>query len=401
MILASINLLSVILFFVALGLLISIHELGHLLTAKLFNVYCFEYSLGFGPKIFQKKGKGGETDYSIRAIPLGGYVAMFGETETIPEGVEVDPNRSLLAIKKWKRAIIMAAGVVLNFVLGFILMLSNTLFFPQSFATNKITVQETINAAPTLAFKAGLKTGDEIISVERQYLPEGLISEDYPLEKIDVSTYDDLWNKALAYVVPQNEDDVLNLTLNWIPVDNQNETNPEIKSYTFILRVENTQKTVSSCTGSEEIIEYKWATIGISNYTYQKRLGFFEAIKTAGKDWWEAATAIAEALGQLFIGKGFENLGGPVAILTTSSTALEIGFGTYLWLWGMISVNLGIFNLLPFPGLDGWHLLVVTIEGITKKEIPAKVKNIVSLVGMIILFAFMGFVFIKDIVGLF
>lgn len=401
MILASINLLSVILFFVALGLLISIHELGHLLTAKLFNVYCFEYSLGFGPKIFQKKGKGGETDYSIRAIPLGGYVAMFGETETIPEGVEVDPNRSLLAIKKWKRAIIMAAGVVLNFVLGFILMLSNTLFFPQSFATNKITVQETINEAPTLAFKAGLKTGDEIISVERQYLPEGLISEDYPLEKIDVSTYDDLWNKALSYVVPQNEDDVLNLTLNWIPVDNQNETNPEIKSYTFILRVENTQKTVSSCTGSEEIIEYKWATIGISNYTYQKRLGFFEAIKTAGKDWWEAATAIAEALGQLFIGKGFENLGGPVAILTTSSTALEIGFGTYLWLWGMISVNLGIFNLLPFPGLDGWHLLVVTIEGITKKEIPAKVKNIVSLVGMIILFAFMGFVFIKDIVGLF
>lgn len=401
MILASVNLLSVILFFVALGLLISIHELGHLLTAKLFNVYCFEYSLGFGPKIFQKKGKGGETDYSIRAIPLGGYVAMFGETETIPEGVEVDPNRSLLAIKKWKRAIIMAAGVVLNFVLGFILMLSNTLFFPQSFATNKITVQETINEAPTLAFKAGLKTGDEIISVERQYLPEGLISEDYPLEKIDVSTYDDLWNKALAYVVPQNEDDVLNLTLNWIPVDNQNETNPEIKSYTFILRVENTQKTVSSCTGSEEIVEYKWATIGISNYTYQKRLGFFEAIKTAGKDWWEAATAIAEALGQLFIGKGFENLGGPVAILTTSSTALEIGFGTYLWLWGMISVNLGIFNLLPFPGLDGWHLLVVTIEGITKKEIPAKVKNIVSLVGMIILFAFMGFVFIKDIVGLF
>ena len=401
MILASVNLLSVILFFVALGLLISIHELGHLLTAKLFNVYCFEYSLGFGPKIFQKKGKGGETDYSIRAIPLGGYVAMFGETETIPEGVEVDPNRSLLAIKKWKRAIIMAAGVVLNFVLGFILMLSNTLFFPQSFATNKITVQETINETPTLAFKAGLKTGDEIISVERQYLPEGLISEDYPLEKIDVSTYDDLWNKALAYVVPQNEDDVLNLTLNWIPVDNQNETNPEIKSYTFILRVENTQKTVSSCTGSEEIDEYKWATIGISNYTYQKRLGFFEAIKTAGKDWWEAATAIAEALGQLFIGKGFENLGGPVAILTTSSTALEIGFGTYLWLWGMISVNLGIFNLLPFPGLDGWHLLVVTIEGITKKEIPAKVKNIVSLVGMIILFAFMGFVFIKDIVGLF
>ena len=139
--------------------------------------------------------------------------------------------------------------------------------------------------------------------------------------------------------------------------------------------------------------------MGIS--AFEKRLSFGEAFVRAGEDWWESATAIAKALGQLFIGKGLDQLGGPVAILTTSSAALQIGFGTFLWLWGMISVNLGIFNLLPFPGLDGWHLLVVTIEGITKKEIPAKVKNIVSLVGMIILFVFMGFILIKDIIGLF
>ena len=108
---------------------------------------------------------------------------------------------------------------------------------------------------------------------------------------------------------------------------------------------------------------------------------------------------IGKALGSLFIGKGFENLGGPIALFQQSALALEYGIGTFIYLWGAISVNLGIFNLLPFPGLDGWHLLVVAIEGITKKEIPNKVKSIVSMIGMILLFVLMGVVFIKDIIN--
>ena len=107
-----------------------------------------------------------------------------------------------------------------------------------------------------------------------------------------------------------------------------------------------------------------------------------------------------EALGNLFIGKGFENLGGPIALFKESANALnQYGLGTFIYLWGAISVNLGLFNLLPFPALDGWHLLVVIIEGITKKEIPNKVKNIVSTIGMILLFVLMGIVLIKDIVS--
>lgn len=392
-VLASINLLSVVLFIVALGLLVSIHELGHLITAKIFKVYCFEFSIGFGPKLFQKRGKGGETDYSIRAIPLGGYVSMFGETETIPEGVEVAPERSLLAIAKWKRAIIMSAGVILNFVLGFVLMLCNTLFFPQVAYTNQVSVSEVINDETSEAYQAGLRTGDAIVGVTTHYLKDGLISDEYTPVTYEVTTYEDLWDKALVVsTLPTSEKDKLNITLTWIAKEDINKDNPATTSHTFTL----TSSIVNS--DSEEVV-YSWSKMGIG--AYQTRLSFGKAFVRAGQDFWDAATAIAKALGQLFVGKGFDQIGGPVAILTTSATALEVGFGTYLWLWGMISVNLGIFNLLPFPGLDGWHLFVVIVEGITKKEIPSKVKNIVSLVGMIILFAFMGFILIKDVIGLF
>lgn len=386
-ILSSINLLSIILFVVALSLLVSIHELGHLITAKKFNVYCFEYSIGFGPLIYQKKGKGGETNYSIRAIPLGGYVSMFGEADLVPEGVEVAPERSLLAIKKWKRAIIMSAGIILNFVLGFVLMFTNTLFFPQVAYTNQVAVTET-----SKAYEAGLRTGDAITRVTTHYLPEGMISADYNEKSIEVTTYDDLWNKALKVEVPKSEKDLLYITLTCVKKDDIKEENPESTAYTFTLTsaIEN---------NNSDTATYTWSKMGVSSY--QTRLTFGKAFVRAGEDFGESSVAIIKALGQLLIGKGLDQVGGPVAILSTSSTALSIGFGTFLYLWGMISVNLGIFNLLPFPGLDGWHLLVVTIEGITKKEIPANVKNIVSTIGMIILFAFMGFIFIKDIIGLF
>ena len=87
--------------------------------------------------------------------------------------------------------------------------------------------------------------------------------------------------------------------------------------------------------------------------------------------------------------------------MSTTKILQENGFGTFLFYWGLISVNLGIINLLPFPGLDGWHLLVIAIEGIFRKEIPAKVKNVVSAVGVLILFALMILIVAKDIIGLF
>ncbi|NCA95204.1 MAG: peptidase M50, partial [Epsilonproteobacteria bacterium] len=102
--------LNLVLFLVSLGVLITIHELGHFMTAKLFKVYCIEFSIGFGPKFFKRKKKGGETTFSLGAIPLGGYVLMYGEGAELPDGVVIGEERSLEGVKKWKRAIILSAG---------------------------------------------------------------------------------------------------------------------------------------------------------------------------------------------------------------------------------------------------------------------------------------------------
>ena len=108
---------------VILGILISLHELGHLLTAKAFNVYCFDYSIGFGPALIHKKRKNGETYFSLRAIPLGGYVSMYGEPGAVPEGMEEPPaERSLNMIHKGKKMVVLSAGIIVNFILGLILI---------------------------------------------------------------------------------------------------------------------------------------------------------------------------------------------------------------------------------------------------------------------------------------
>ncbi|MBR3675150.1 MAG: site-2 protease family protein, partial [Bacilli bacterium] len=114
--------LYILIVIVMLGVLIAIHELGHLATAKLFKVYCFEYSIGMGPKIFSKKRKNGETAFSLRAVPFGGYVSMYGEEGAVPDGMVEPPfERYLNHIAKWKKAIVLVAGVTINFILGLVL----------------------------------------------------------------------------------------------------------------------------------------------------------------------------------------------------------------------------------------------------------------------------------------
>ena len=110
------TILYILLFLVFLSVLIMIHELGHLAAAKIFKVYCLEYSIGMGPLLFKFKRKKGETQFSIRAIPFGGYVSMYGEGVELPDGVVVDESRSLNGVKAWKRAVSPLAGVTMNAV---------------------------------------------------------------------------------------------------------------------------------------------------------------------------------------------------------------------------------------------------------------------------------------------
>ena len=148
--------LYILLFIVCLSTLIMVHEVGHLITAKMFNVYCFEYAIGMGPKLFSFKRKNGETYFSLRAIPFGGFVSMYGEAESVPEGVVVDESRSLLKIKKWKRAIIMVAGVTMNFILAILVFFAYEIGFP----THEPHYAHISTSSDTIAYNVGLRDGD-------------------------------------------------------------------------------------------------------------------------------------------------------------------------------------------------------------------------------------------------
>ena len=160
----------ILLFIVCLSTLIMVHEAGHLATAKIFKVYCFEYSIGFGPKIFSVRRKSTETAFSLRAIPFGGFVSMYGEEETIPEGYEpIDPSRSLNAIKKWKKCIILVAGVVMNFVLAITIFFVYEVAFPAHTArVAHITVNK-----DSIAYEVGLRLGHLFLVEMHEIVAEG------------------------------------------------------------------------------------------------------------------------------------------------------------------------------------------------------------------------------------
>ena len=539
--------LYILLFVVFLSSLIIFHELGHLLTAKMFNVYCFEYSIGFGPKIFSFKRKNGETRFSLRAIPFGGYVSMYGEKDTLPEGFEgeIDPSRSLLAIKKWKKIIIMAAGVIMNFLLAIAMFFVYEIAFPTYTARyGHVTIKE-----DSIAYQNGLRNEDFVYALtstvvvdsntsisyvfydnealltyeddtqESVYL--GFVYSDLTLknttlrdhacvfrskeynninitdyteysvsEILDPTLTDETVNikttgfvqdifvntdvKKLFYVISENfgeteEDKLLYVTYvydtdeyveltnvaigdqvtiigniskvtntvtneeykavaikdknvrffrpyykdgNLLNKDNleQDESLKSISFKNYVVDLNNLSGKGSSFVAFDNIAlslngnTYRLdENIGISMQLDTKMNNFGEAFVNTFKDFGNGASLIFRTLGSLFTdGTAWQQIGGILAVgVTTTRILQENGFSLFLFYWALISVNLGIVNLLPFPGLDGWQILVTVIEGITRKEIPPKVKNWVSVIGIIILFALMVLILVKDIIGLF
>lgn len=462
------KILYILLFILFLSILVVVHELGHFTAAKIFKVYCQEFSIGFGPALFHKKRKNGETYFSIRAIPFGGYVSMYGSDEPLEEGTNVPIERSLKGISKWKRAIIMAAGIFMNFILAIVMFFASAQFFPEK----KIYVDQVESVNDSIAYKAGILTNDIIsyLTLDKEYLKkedkdktlyyfdnEGLayykndegnetsqsnisvclllsgvtfsrLNFDRYLKAYVISSssdgtahnyYDVLDNEALikiefnisTYVFDEDGNPIFETDEEGNIVYQKDEKgnivyqkDEEGNKIPIPIQKTNKHNIILNKISEEKDNKtiYKFEPLGLSFKLYSHRNSFSEAFVKTFKNFGEGSTLIFRSLGDLIIGKGWDQVGGPIAIYQQSTLMLiENGFGYFLYLWALISVNLAIFNLLPFPGLDGWHLLVLAIEAIFKKEVPEKAKNIVSFVGMILLFALMGLVLIKDILGLF
>lgn len=429
------NFLSTIISIFILGLLIALHELGHYLAAKAFGVYVFEYSLGFGPKLYQKQGK--ETKFTVRAIPIGGYVAMFGEEDALPEDAphDLDPSRSLINKKKWQRAIIMSAGIVINLLIAFpIYMIGNALPYKTVHPHLAMNVAEN-SAAATAGFLPGdimvskrdeehqpIRIGTEtegagvfdqltithdenkyhyhVILYQRSVQNTALenfftlIADDYiaPINAGEMT-----FNKAVELSYPGfSADFIFNATIFRGDIDDlgtEQEVTTIIPLPMRVNRDGNSLKYSFDDTGTN---------VGLSFQTINVHRTFGEIIKKTGKDFVYSLTELTKGIISLFTPRGIENVGGIVFIFQqTGNTLKDFGFGPYLMFWGFISVNLALFNLLPFPGLDGWHLLVVIIESITRKELPKKFKTVATIVGITLLLVLIALITVRDIVRLF
>ena len=398
--------IDLVVFILSLAVLIVIHEFGHFITAKMFKVYVNEFSIGFGPAIFQKKKEGAETKFSIRAVPLGGYCSLVGES--LPEFTDeeykalsdsdkelvdlyktVPENRRLDGIARWKRAIIMIAGVFLNFVLAFALFIgSNATYKVPTNISNQVDVLESTKDNKYIAYEAGWRDEDVIAKASYTiYLYDesgSLINNDKKeLECVDetMNLYRVLNDLGEDKYQPKTDKDKVELIF----------TTTEDKVINFELKgVKNSFN------------ELSWEQPSITLLaTEYRHFNFGEVMKYSLYDLGNGSIAIVKGLGMMFTPEGFNNVGGVIQMFQMASTETAKGISNYFFLWGLISVNLAVFNLLPFPGLDGWHFLVLAIEGVTRRDLPKKFKNIMSMVGMILLFGLMIVITFKDLFGLF
>lgn len=444
-------LVSILLFIVSLGALVTIHEAGHLSMAKLFKVYCHEFSIGFGPKLLHVKKKGHETYFSIRAIPLGGYVSMYGEgAEELEEFKGIPQERSLEGVRKWKKAIIVLAGVILNALLALILISISNLCFPLIQQTSRTIVKENSIAAVAgvqnddrvrFIYSEAQANGDGIMPFTYEYTTEDKIIHagnffivDTDITMIPESDPEHLHNYVLTFMytgdkantaltdgmklypaIAKDElhtNEYVNKVFgNWAKEENSPAYYPNftVASYSPGASTQFASNIRFLTANNEEVTrtiqmstvangnKYVWNDIGISFKTQEYWAPFGERVKQTFVDYGNASVAVFKGLGVLFSG-GIRNMSGIVGIFETSATLFSnYTFATYLYFWGLISVNLAIFNLLPFPGLDGWQLLVTVVEGVSHKKIPNKFKQIMSFIGLAILFALMIAIVIIDI----
>ncbi len=477
--------LSIVLFAISLGLLITLHELGHLFVAKIFKVYCFEFSVGFGPAIFRTRGKNKETYFALRAFPLGGYVSMYGEDAQLPEGEVIPKNRSLEGIIRPKRALIFSAGIIMNALLAFALFFASNVFFPVQNASTTIHVD-----ADSIISHTGIKNEDKLYFVGpsdgeiggEKDLEAKILEYQYETSKATYIGYyyiidndvviNDKHYMCVYYPTGAKKDTVFTSGIKLFP---QAVTEDEIKlakehckqfaseKWTPYLNfvVDFAGSSYSPSDGSSFIVElpyreyyknekgkvkykepqvksfeitseylgkesYQWKSVGLSLKVTKKWLPFGERIGNTFKDMLNGSIMIFQGLASIFK-TGIKGLSGIVGIFTTSASVYSsYSFATYLYFWGIISINLAVFNLLPFPGLDGWQLLVTIIEGsvnvfkrakhrkmvkatpegaiveeFVEWKIPTKVKAIMSYVGLGLLLILGIAIIIFDIIRLF
>ncbi len=366
---------------VVFGLIVMIHELGHFLAAKAMGVQVNEFAIGFGPKLLQFGKK--ETKYSIRLFPLGGFCAMEGEDAagggevSLEEKKTAENNpRSFLNKPVWRRVVITVAGVVMNLVLGFAVLLVYTGVCTRPLDDGHVYYSDTqIAVLPedSRSYQSGLRPGDRLLKIDGQRV---------------FSSFD------IQFLLQNSDDGVFEMTVRRT-VNGTSEV-VTLPSVAF-------ERTYSEETGRYTLI-YDFKVLGIP-----QTVG--STVREAARMECSMAVTVWRTLKGMFTGQyGLNDLSGPVGTVDAIGDVVENavqqehwqdGLGNVLSLVALLTVNVGIFNLLPVPALDGGRLLFLAIEGIARRRVPPKYEGIVHAVGLILLLLLVVIVTFNDIMKLF
>lgn len=343
-----------ILLVIILGLLIFIHELGHFLAAKKAGVHIYEFALGFGPKIWSKVGKDKVT-YSIRMLPIGGYVQMAGE---VYEDDNKIPKSKFMCNKSWsQRLMVMSAGVINNFILAIILLF----IFAVSWGyTEKRAIVGSV--APDFpAAIAGMEPGDQILAINGKGATTW--------EMFTLRSSLDTKTKVFDVLVRKSDN----------------------REVTYKLE----KKEYVEKDGTKRLV------FGIDAST-KKYGGFTNAIKFAFSEFTSIMGTMWFTIVGLFSGTiTLKNMTGPVGMYSFVGAAAKIGISSIVYLMALLSINLGFINFLPFPAFDGGRALFLVIEKIIGRPVNSKFENTMHTIFFVLLMMLMLYITVQDIIRLF
>ncbi len=337
--------MGIVLTIVLFGILIFIHEFGHFITAKLSGVRVNEFALGMGPVIWKTRKK--DTQYALRLLPIGGFVSMEGEDE------QSDQEGSFTKAKIWNRILIIVAGAMMNLLLGFLLLVV------------VVSQQPAIGTTSIARFEEGA-TSSQLLQVDDKILKinGAAVHIDYDI----------------IYTMMRDSDGAVDML---VLRDGQK---VELKDVPFAT-MEMEDKTVVT-------------TLDFKVYGREKTVGgvlrqaFFYTGTVAKLVW----TSLVDIVTGRF---GINQLSGPVGVASAVGEASSMGLSSFLMLAAFITINLGVFNLLPIPALDGGRLLFLLIEAMRGKPVSPKYEGYVHALGFVVLFGLMIVVTFNDIVRLF
>jgi regulator of sigma E protease len=350
--------ITILAFAVVAGVIITIHELGHFLAARATGMRVKKFSIGFPPKLYSKVK--GDTEYSISWIPLGGYVQIAGMVDESldDEGVTGAPDE-FMSKNPFQKTFVLAAGVMMNYITAFLLVVGVTLAVGIGELDKSTKIGDLTKDYP--AEKAGLKANDEILSVNGTATP----------------TWEDLIKSVSG----------------------------STDSVALVIKRQGAAEPFSITLQTKEIKDERGATrhiIGIARNVLMHPASMMESINQGWQFCYRMTSEIIGFIASLIRGEGsLSQISGPLGVAKMSGESAKEGPGAFLSFIAFVSVSIAFLNILPFPALDGGHIMYVIIEAIIRRPIPTKIKLAIQQVGMVMLLLLVLFASFHDVMRFF